>query len=73
MSNRETLEDAGILKRDEEYTPEEEQSVESLTEDELDMIINQGQNINTIVDEHEPEIERIGTHHLMENLPDEEH
>jgi hypothetical protein len=71
MTNRETLEQAGILRTGEAYTPEELESVESLTPDELDMVINQGQNINTVVDAHQPIIERIGTHHLVEPPPED--
>ena len=66
MNNREKLEEAGILQRGEDYTPEEEESVESLTDNEIDMVINEGQDIITIVDAHQPEIERIGYHHLVE-------
>jgi hypothetical protein len=71
MSNRERLEESGILRPADEYpyTPEEEEAVESLTDQEIDLIINQGRDINEIVDEHEPEIEHIGSNHLV-NLPE---
>jgi hypothetical protein len=40
MTNRERLEEAGIVKKDLQLTPEQEQAIESLTDQEIDALIS---------------------------------
>jgi hypothetical protein len=57
MTNRERLIQAGILKSaPPEYSPQEIGTLESLTEDEMNLILNQSADITEVISNHLPSL-----------------